>query len=673
MSEETVYSIPAKLDYILEYIKKNRELDKTIYQASHSFQSVTILFNPLQDQLLTQFGNDDPEEFPKLVKAAIITHIQQYADERTVERAKQRFTVKISIDNEVKLRDWTSEHEGLIMSSRCQVLLLHKEEAYARYVKYHCHKCECFEEFTSEPANKEDIVCRTEKCERHGKRLLRDVASVKSGRIRRVIIQELSEEAKHGSPRIIDAEIRDDDVANTFLGQRKKIVGVFRTVPQKYGDRSNIMIRILSTFDLTDLDMVLPTEEQIIRFKKLAESQDYFELLTRSWAPEILGEKLAKLCVILSRVGGVKVDTLRGLIHTLLIGNPSVGKTKILEHLELVTQRSAFATGGSSSGSGITVSLDRLPNGTKVPRAGIVPLCSGSHVALDEISQFDDEDLDKLYHCMESGKIPFRKGGFNEMLDADTSIKAGANPKGYEYDFDYGMLDNIKLPKPLLSRFDLIVNMLATESLIEERKVIDHISLIRKNGIADYVKTQNLLTTDEQLRLYNYAEKMTPTMSEKAETFIKDFQLTMKQIELDESQKKGAKKIDRRFFEAMYRTAAAIAKLHFSVTVMIEHAVLAVEIYKQTLQTFGLKTDKGVTQLNMSTAHEDADTAFDFAFNALKNEKNSDLLPEHEILDSMVQHFPQHWKDKVKAAKFFNAKRKEGKLDYHEGLFKLAS
>lgn len=66
-------------------------------------------------------------------------------------------------------------------------------------------------------------------------------------------------------------------------------------------------------------------------------SKSWLDYLYRSFAPEIYKDdqtRLAVLAILLSLVKGTTVDRLRGDIHTLLVGDPSLGKTKLLEFLD---------------------------------------------------------------------------------------------------------------------------------------------------------------------------------------------------------------------------------------------------------------------------------------------------------------------------------------------------
>ena len=151
------------------------------------------------------------------------------------------------------------------------------------------------------------------------------------------------------------------------------------------------------------------------------------------------------------------------------------------------------------------VTMDTLPDRTKMPRGGVIPNCSGGCAAIDEMNQLDEEDQGKVFEAMQSGKIHYNKGGHDVILNAETAIQGGANPRGYYYDKRKSIVDNIDMPGPLISRFDLKINLVDTESSIEERQILDHMSLIRDHGLDSYITKNNLLRPRELMLLFNLA------------------------------------------------------------------------------------------------------------------------------------------------------------------------
>ena len=646
-------------DIVKEYLLSQPNYVTIIEQLGALGRGV-FPFNPVgvPEQVQDVFLYDTPS-FPMLLKRVVCELVAEWKNDDKAKNLMNHLSIQITNSNKIKLNEWSSAYEGIPVEVECQVIAAYKKETYTKYAEAKCHGCGRTEEARSLSRLP---LCGNKDCEYYKKEMWIDEKKTKTGDIKTILIEEPIEESKSSSPEILECQIRDQDVSNTFTGNKKRIIGILRSQPQKNKSTNKILIHALSVSDLEDTKAVLPNPEQETKFISMSKKEDYLDILSSSWAPEIKFEDLAKICMILAVVGGVKVDTLKGIINTFLVGDPGTGKSKILEFLLKVVQRSALAVGGTMSGSGVTVTMDTLPNRTKLPRAGIVPLCHGSAVALDELSQLEEEDIGKLYEAMASGLIHYNKGGFDEVFKAETTITAGANPKGYNYDSSLGMLANIGLPEPLITRFDLIVNMMGSKSLPQRETIRDHIKFIRRFGISEVIKKNGLLTSDELMVLLNHAKTFYPVFTDEAEKIIDDFHTTMEELQATNQQEQGAKRADNRTFEALYRIATAVAKLYFSNLVSAHHAEIAVDIYKRTLHSFGLKTDKGITQLNMNDAVKDKHTAAVFTWRKVEQESGSTLIDGVVFIKRLMLDHPTYYPTIEEADKWFENQRKKGKI-----------
>ena len=118
----------------------------------------------------------------------------------------------------------------------------------------------------------------------------------------------------------------------------------------------------------------MPTDEEILKFKEMMKD-GWVDKLAHSFAPEIYGLENEKLSLILSLVSGEKIGDLRGDINTLLVGDPSTAKSRLLKYVLKVTPKSAYALGRSSSSAGLVMGVDKLADGRNVVKAGPVVLC----------------------------------------------------------------------------------------------------------------------------------------------------------------------------------------------------------------------------------------------------------------------------------------------------------
>ena len=76
---------------------------------------------------------------------------------------------------------------------------------------------------------------------------------------------------------------------------------------------------------------------------------------------------------------------------------------------------------------------------------------------------------------MEQQTVSIAKAGIIASLNARTSILASANPLESRYNPNLSVVDNIKLPPTLLSRFDLIYLILDSPNADQDRKLAQHL------------------------------------------------------------------------------------------------------------------------------------------------------------------------------------------------------
>ena len=87
----------------------------------------------------------------------------------------------------------------------------------------------------------------------------------------------------------------------------------------------------------------------------------------------------------------------------------------------------------------------------------------------------DDNTRVILHEAMEQQTVSVAKAGIICQLNARTAILAAANPVHSKYDPGLSVVDNIKLPPTLLSRFDLIYLVLDRQSEAADRRLANHI------------------------------------------------------------------------------------------------------------------------------------------------------------------------------------------------------
>ena len=358
--------------------------------------------------------------------------------------------------------------------------------------------------------------------------------------------------------------------------------------------------------DKMDKDL---TEEDIKNIEKVSKHPNVIDILSNALISEIKGYDIIKKAIFLQQIKGVKKKNKRADSHILLITDPGIGKSVMLRKIaELPGNMYGSVT--TASGVGLTAAVVRekteIGDDTWVIKPGLLVKANGGTACIDELTV--NRDLQSyVLEAMESQTIHISKGGINTKLPAECAILAACNPRWGKFDPNVSIPEQINIPAPMLSRFDIIFPIKDEVSKSKDIDIAKHIIEIHRKYLLEEKsekrgKTINIygVNIDEDfiIKYITYARQKKPIISKEAEKLLIDHYTTMR---------KTSMQITARQLEAAIRLAEAHAKAKLKDIVEEEDAKEAINIITEALKEVAFDPETGMIDLGKITGESNKD------------------------------------------------------------------
>ncbi|XP_022744093.1 probable DNA helicase MCM8 isoform X2 [Durio zibethinus] len=374
--------------------------------------------------------------------------------------------------------------------------------------------------------------------------------------------------------------------------------------------------------DLVELFSFSPRDlEFIVKFSE-EHGSDVFRQILQSICPSIYGHELVKAGITLALFGGVRKHSMdqnkvpvRGDIHVIVVGDPGLGKSQLLQAAAAISPRGIYVCGNATTNAGLTVAVvkDTMTSDYAF-EAGAMVLADRGLCCIDEFDKMSAEHQ-ALLEAMEQQCVSVAKAGLVASLSARTSVLAAANPVGGHYNRAKTVNENLKMNAALLSRFDLVFILLDKPDELLDKQLSEHIMSLHAGygenspavkkpriasqnveGIGTSVKGGSLVSRlrldpkrdadfvslpSALLRKYiAYARTYVfPRMSKPAAEILQKFYLQLR----DHSTSGDGTPITARQLESLVRLTEARARVELREEITAQDARDAVEIMKESL------------------------------------------------------------------------------------------
>ena len=607
------------------------------------FPVIESHFNENPDQILDAFSRAIKEilkerfpDYAEKIKHDIRARIANFPVQRSLRQINSEIITKMT------------SVSGMVVRSS-EVKPLAKEVTY-KCLDKHISKFTLLDGMSLNAS----VKCQTPNCKHTSLAIIPEASRFIDFQILR--LQELPEDLPPGQlPHYVNVSIKQDLVDYARPGDRIVLTGIVRIEQERISgvsksesalyrlrmDGNNVEFiggKGIKSSRRTEREEISPDEEKLV--KSLAKNPDIYDRLIASFAPHIKGHALFKEAILLLIVGSTqRVLTdgtkIRGDINVFLVGDPGTAKSEMLKFCARIAPRGLYTSGRGSTAAGLTAAVVKDASGIFMLEAGAVVLGDQGLVCIDEFDKMRPEDRSALHEVMEQQSASIAKGGIVATLNARTSILAAANPMFGKYDIFKNIYENVNLPIPLLTRFDLVFIVRDIPSQEKDRNIAQHI--ISQHGSSG-TDTTSLIDIDILTKYLSYAKRGEPALTKEAENLIMEFYLKMRNISGED--KENMITITPRQLEGLIRLATARARLLLKNKVEGEDADRAIYLFNEMLKNSGTDVNTGKVDIGVLQGRPKSEVSklqmFMEILRTLEGEPKSSV-PEQGFVDELVK------------------------------------
>ncbi len=599
-------------------------------------------YNPALAKQLTHRPDEMLEAFNEAA-LAILREIHPDYEQEIHDKIKVRignYTVQKG------LRDINADLIDKLVSVSGMVVRSSEVKPLAKKVAYKCTNCNA----PTETVLKGLVLKKPTKCVACGeKELEMDPENSIFIDFQMVRLQELPEDLPAGQlPHYVEVTVMGDLVDQCRPGDRIMLTGIIRIEQEQLAPQAKTSLFRLrmegnnieylggraGSKDTRTVERIAISTEDERQIRAIGAKPDAYEKLVASFAPHIYGQEAIKESILLLIIGSVtkKLEdgsTRRGDINVLLVGDPGTAKSEMLKFAAKIAPRGLYTSGRGSTAAGLTAAVIRDKSGIMMLEAGAVVLGDQGLVCIDEFDKIKPEDRSALHEVMEQQTCSVAKGGIVATLNARTSILAAANPMYGKYDPYKNITENVNLPVPLLTRFDLIFIVRDIPEKDKDNLIASHILEIHKD--AEHA-AKPAIDIDLFSKYLTYAKRLEPMLTTEAIDIIRSYYMDMRKAESE-----GMITVTPRQLEGLVRLATARARLLLKDRVDADDAKRAIYLVDQMLKTAGVDVNTGKMDVGVLYGKPQSEVSkqklFMEVFNGLAGPDNNEVEDKNLVAE----------------------------------------